>query len=68
VDLEKRMVNVHGERVHLSPKEFDVLRLLMIQQGKPLTHKRGLTGCLGTGSRRANGKSSRSDKPTAQEN
>jgi len=42
VDLEKRMVNVHGERVHLSPKEFDVLRLLMIQQGKPLTHKRVL--------------------------
>jgi two-component system KDP operon response regulator KdpE len=42
VDLEKRMINVRGERVHLSPKEFDVLRLLVIQQGKPLTHKRVL--------------------------
>jgi two-component system KDP operon response regulator KdpE len=42
VDLEKRMVDVRGERVHLSPKEFDVLRLLVIQQGKPLTHKRVL--------------------------
>jgi two-component system, OmpR family, KDP operon response regulator KdpE len=40
VDLEKRKVEVRGERVHLSPKEFDVLRLLMIQQGKPLTHKK----------------------------
>jgi two-component system, OmpR family, KDP operon response regulator KdpE len=42
VDLDKRMVDVRGERVHLSPKEFDVLRLLVIQQGKPLTHKRVL--------------------------
>jgi two-component system KDP operon response regulator KdpE len=40
VDLEKRIVDVRGKRVHLSPKEFDVLRALVIQQGKPLTHKR----------------------------
>jgi len=40
VNLEKRKVEVRGERVHLSPKEFDVLHLLMIQQGKPLTHKK----------------------------
>jgi DNA-binding response OmpR family regulator len=40
VDLEKRKVEVRGERVRLSPKEFDVLYLLMIQQGKPLTHKK----------------------------
>src|ERR1700719_4453576 len=40
VDLEKRKVEVRGERVHLSPKEFDVLHLMMIQQGKPLTHKK----------------------------
>jgi two-component system KDP operon response regulator KdpE len=32
-------VDVRGQRVHLSPKEFDVLRLLIIQQGKPLAHK-----------------------------
>jgi two-component system, OmpR family, KDP operon response regulator KdpE len=42
VDLDKRMVDVRGERVHLSPKEFDVLRLLVTQEGKPLTHKRVL--------------------------
>jgi two-component system KDP operon response regulator KdpE len=40
VDLEKRKVEVRGERVHLSPKEFEVLHLLMIQKGKPLTHKK----------------------------
>lgn len=47
VDLEKRMVDVRGERVHLSPKEFDVLRLLVAQQGKPLTHKRVLQAVWG---------------------
>ncbi|MGB8460026.1 MAG: response regulator transcription factor [Candidatus Acidiferrum sp.] len=40
VDLEKRMIEVRGERVHLTPKEFDVLRTLVSQEGKPLTHKR----------------------------
>jgi two-component system KDP operon response regulator KdpE len=40
VDLEPRIVDVRGERVHLSPKEFDVLRLLITQQGKPLTHQK----------------------------
>ena len=40
VDLERRIVDVRGERVHLSPKEFDVLRLLISQPGKPLTHKK----------------------------
>ena len=40
VDLERRIVDVRGQRVHLSPKEFDVLRLLITQQGKPLTHKK----------------------------
>jgi two-component system, OmpR family, KDP operon response regulator KdpE len=40
VDLEKRLVDVRGERVHLSPKEFEVLRVLVLQQGKALTHKR----------------------------
>jgi len=40
VDLEKRIVDVRGQRIHLSPKEFEVLRVLVMQQGKPLTHKR----------------------------
>src|SRR6202795_3122130 len=40
IDLEKRSVDVRGVRVHLTPKEFDVLRTLVVQEGKPLTHKR----------------------------
>jgi two-component system, OmpR family, KDP operon response regulator KdpE len=47
VDLERRIVIVRGQRVHLSPKEFDVLRLLVIQQGKALTHKRILQAVWG---------------------
>lgn len=40
VDLEMRMVNVCGDRVHLTPKEFDVLRLLVIHQGKPVAYRK----------------------------
>jgi two-component system KDP operon response regulator KdpE len=40
IDLERRIVDVRGQRVHLTPKEFDVLRALVVHQGKPLTHKR----------------------------
>jgi two-component system KDP operon response regulator KdpE len=40
VDLEMRMVTVRGESVHLTPKEFDVLRLLVTQQGRPVTHRK----------------------------
>jgi len=40
IDFEKRTVNVRGVRVHLAPKEFEVLRLLVTHQGKPVTHKR----------------------------
>ena len=38
--MSEELVDVRGERVHLSPKEFDVLRLLITPQGKPLTHKK----------------------------
>ena len=40
VDLEMRLVAVRGQRVNLSLKEFEVLRALVLQQGKPLTHER----------------------------
>ena len=42
VDLEMRMVTVRGNSVHLTPKEFDVLRLLITQPGRPITHKKML--------------------------
>src|ERR1700726_1533062 len=40
INFEKRTVVVRDVRVHLAPKEFEVLRLLVIHQGKPVTHKR----------------------------
>jgi two-component system KDP operon response regulator KdpE len=39
VDLEKRTVSVAGEPVHLTPHEFDLLRVLATNEGKLLTHK-----------------------------
>ena len=40
IDFEKRTVDVSGVRVHLAPKEFEVLRFLVVHQGKPVPHKR----------------------------
>jgi len=40
VDLETRSVEVRGERVHLTPKEFGVLRVLVTEQNKAVTYKR----------------------------
>lgn len=39
VDLVRRMVRVRGEEVKLSPREFDILQLLVRHAGKVLTHK-----------------------------
>jgi two-component system KDP operon response regulator KdpE len=39
VDLEKRAVTVDGKAVHLTPHEFDLLRLLVRHEGKLLTHR-----------------------------
>jgi two-component system KDP operon response regulator KdpE len=40
VDFEMRMVHVRGNSVHLTPKAFDVLRLLVTQPGRPVTHRK----------------------------
>src|SRR5580692_6967643 len=40
VDFEMRMVNVRGNSVHLTPKAFEVLRLLVTQQGRPVAHRK----------------------------
>jgi two-component system, OmpR family, KDP operon response regulator KdpE len=40
VDFEGRRVTVSGEEVHLAPKEFEVLRHLIANQGKPISHRR----------------------------
>jgi two-component system KDP operon response regulator KdpE len=39
VDLVKRIVKVSGVEVKLSPKEYDILRLLVQHAGKVITHR-----------------------------
>ena len=39
VDLVRRVVTVSGEEVKLSPKEYDILRLLVLHAGKVLIHR-----------------------------
>jgi two-component system KDP operon response regulator KdpE len=39
VDLSRRMVTLDGEEVRLTPKEYEILRHLVIHAGKVLTHQ-----------------------------
>ena len=39
VDLVRRIVTVRGSEVKLSPREYDVLRLMVAHAGKVLTHR-----------------------------
>lgn len=39
VDLVRRIVKVEGKEVKLSPKEYDILRVLVQHAGKVLTHR-----------------------------
>ncbi len=39
VDLVRRIVTVGGREVKLAPREYDLLRLLVLHAGKVLTHK-----------------------------
>ena len=48
LDSERRLVRKSGNLIHLTPKEFDLLRCQMLQPGKPLTHERLLTSVWGT--------------------
>jgi two-component system, OmpR family, KDP operon response regulator KdpE len=47
MDFESRRVEVRGQEVHLTPKEFDVMKHLVMNQGKPLTHRRLLQAVWG---------------------
>jgi two-component system KDP operon response regulator KdpE len=47
VDFEQRRVTAAGEEVHLAPKEFEVLRYLISNQGKPVSHRRLLQSIWG---------------------
>jgi len=39
VDLVRRIVTAHGAEVKLTPREYDLLRLMIAHAGKVLTHK-----------------------------
>jgi two-component system KDP operon response regulator KdpE len=47
VDFEARQVTAFGEVVHLAPKEFAVLRELIANHGKPVSHRRLLQSVWG---------------------
>jgi len=48
MDLVRRVVTVRGEEVKLTPREYDLLRLLVAHAGKVLTHKFILKEVWGT--------------------
>ena len=47
IDFEKRSVIVKGQAVRLTPKEFELLRHLVVHQGKALPHRRLLQAVWG---------------------
>jgi two-component system KDP operon response regulator KdpE len=47
IDFEKRLVTSKGNAIHLTPKELELLRYLVGNQGKPLTHRRLLQAVWG---------------------
>ncbi len=38
IDFERRRVTARGEQVHLTPTEFELLKVLVLNQGKPVSH------------------------------
>ncbi len=49
VDLARRTVRVDGNEVHLTPTEFDLLRLLVRNRGRLMTHRDLLVSVWGPG-------------------
>jgi two-component system KDP operon response regulator KdpE len=47
VDLAARMVRVDGDEVHLTPTEFELLRTLVRNRGRLMTHRQLLTQVWG---------------------
>ena len=48
VDLDSRVVTVHGSEIHLTPKEFDLLNYFLTHPGKVLTHRTLLAAVWGS--------------------
>ena len=47
IDLQGHVVTVHGEEIHLTPKEFDLLAYMARHPGKVLTHRMLLNAVWG---------------------
>jgi two-component system KDP operon response regulator KdpE len=47
VDLVRRLVTLGGQEIKLSPKEYELLRLLVMHAGKVLSHRHMLTQVWG---------------------
>lgn len=47
IDFENRTVRLRNKNVHLTPKEYDVLRYLVSQGGKPVPHRQLLQAVWG---------------------
>jgi two-component system KDP operon response regulator KdpE len=47
IDFEKRAVVMRGQPIRLTPKEFELLRQLVVNQGKALPHRRLLQAVWG---------------------
>lgn len=47
LDTDRHRVEKQGQEIHLSPKEFDVLRYLMAHAGRPVPHHRLLASVWG---------------------
>src|ERR1700681_2841942 len=48
-DFEKRDIMVRGTPIHLTPKEFAVLKELVVADGRPISHRRLLQSVWGPG-------------------
>jgi two-component system KDP operon response regulator KdpE len=46
-DFEKRDILVRGTQIHLTPKEFAVLKELVVADGRPISHRRLLQSVWG---------------------
>ena len=66
IDLEARRTYIRGKEIRLTPKEFELLTLLLHNAGKVLTHKSLVDRNLGKDLRGTARRDSRSGPPTPQ--
>ncbi len=66
LDAAAHTVSVAGTDLHLTPKEFDLLRVLLRNNGKVMTHKALLRAVWGPTGETAAGVPSRPHRPASQ--